>query len=421
MSKSIQQLRDQLKIKVSQTRKLLDDHQGPAWGAEQQSTYDALVSDIDACEKEIERYQSVLKFDASDMVNVLADRKADELGISKDEAGHDITQEQATFKAWLQRGERGLDEEQLKAQASRNALSKQIFGAQSIGTDTEGGYLAPDIAGDRLLVAANAFGGMREAADVQSTSDGNTMLWPTTDETGDTGELLSENIAAGDDDLVFGVVQIEAYVYSSKVITVPNQLLQDDKYDLIGHVSGRLGRRIGKITNTHFTTGDAANKPEGIVPASGEGKVGLAGQTASVIYDDLVDLEHAVDPEHRKNPGVRWMFHDDTLKILKKLKDADGRPIWVPGITSSEPATILGYEYIINQSMPVMAASAKSILFGDFKQYLIRDVNQVHVMRFTDSAYAKKNQTGFLALARSDGKLIAANNDPIQHYKNAAA
>jgi len=87
-----------------------------------------------------------------------------------------------------------------------------------------------------------------------------------------------------------------------------------------------------------------------------------------------------VDPAYRRM--AEWMFHDSTLKAIKKLKDSEGRPLWAPGIAVREPNTILGYPYVVNNDMPVMAADAKSILFGDFSNYFIRDVLGVQLLRW---------------------------------------
>jgi predicted phage gp36 major capsid-like protein len=49
---------------------------------------------------------------------------------------------------------------------------------------------------------------------------------------------------------------MNAYVYTSKLVLVSNQLLQDTAFNLDAWLSGKLGTRIARATNTHFTTGD---------------------------------------------------------------------------------------------------------------------------------------------------------------------
>ena len=114
---------------------------------------------------------------------------------------------------------------------------------------------------------------------------------------------------------------------------------------------------------------------------------------------------------------------DSSLKVIKKLKDTAGRPIWQPGLSASLQAgqdtfnTINGYPYQINQDMAVMAANAKSILFGNFSRYVISDVREFTLLRLQER-YAEFGQVGFLAFTRSDGRYI--NTAAIKHYANSA-
>jgi HK97 family phage major capsid protein len=70
--------------------------------------------------------------------------------------------------------------------------------------------------------------------------------------------------------------------------------------------------------------------------------------------------------------------------------------------------------------MATMAASAKTVLFGDLSQYMIRDVMEVTLFRFEDSPYIKLGQIGFLAWARNDGKLITGGT-PVKYLQQSAS
>ena len=117
------------------------------------------------------------------------------------------------------------------------------------------------------------------------------------------------------------------------------------------------------------------------------------------------------------------MMNDASFKVIKKLKDSTGRPIFIPGydgLGGAAPDTILGYPVTINNHMPVMAANAKSILFGDFSFYIIRDVvSATEMQRYTDSAYAKKGQVGFNLWARSGGNFTDVGG-AVKYYQNSA-
>jgi hypothetical protein len=212
------------------------------------------------------------------------------------------------------------------------------------------------------------------------TAAGKTINYPTSDGTSETGELLAQNATAAALDLSFGVKAIGAYKYSSKSVAVPIELLQDSAVDIEAFVTKRLVTRLGRITNTHFTTGTGSGQPNGIVTAAGSGKVGTTGQTLTVIYDDLIDLQHSVDPAYRQPGNCRFMMNDASVKVIRKIKDTTNRPIFVPGYDNDVPGkpggvpdTLLGDPIQVNQDVAVMAANAKSILYGDFSFYTIRD------------------------------------------------
>jgi HK97 family phage major capsid protein len=334
--------------------------------------------------------------------------------------------ENKAFEQWVRFGFDGLDTEQRQIMAVRRTLigASELpdeIRAQGVGTGAGGGYTVPQGFSEELEKALKAFGGMRQAARLFPTPSGNDIPWPTVDDTANIGELLAENIAAAIQDVAFGQVILKAYKYSSKLVQVSMELLQDSFFDIGTILRDLLAERIGRITNTHFTTGDNTGKPQGVVTGSTVGKVGIVGQTTAVIYDDLVDLEHSVDPMYR--PGSIFMMNDSTLKVIKKLKDSQGRPIWQPGLTASLQTgqeafnSILGYPYVINQDMAVMAANAKSILFGNFSKYIIRDVREFTLLRL-EERYAEYGQVGFLAFTRSDGRYI--NTAAVKHYANSA-
>ena len=391
---SIQSLREERTAKAREYRNILDNNSGPL-SDEVKTKLDELEAGITGIEDRIAREQRVL------------DLEAEKVAVEA-EAERTKTPTKDLFSKWLRNGDRGMTSEDW--QTIRNTMSTT--------TPAEGGYTVATEVATYVMDAMKAFGGMRQVATILRTDQGNPMTWPTSDGTTEVGEILAENASATDLDVSFNTKNLPVYKYSSKVVTVPIELLQDSNVDIEAFVRARIAQRLGRITNTHFTTGDGSSKPTGIIAGASVGKTGASGQTTTVTYADLVDLEHSVDPAYRVN--CKWMFHDSTLKAIKKLLDSQNRPLWLPGISVKEPDTILGYTYQINQDVAVMAASAKSIAFGDLSKYVIRDVMAMTYYRFDDSAYAKKGQVGFLAFLRSGGNYMDVGG-AVKLYQNAAS
>lgn len=374
-----------------------------AFTADDQAKFDAMKAEVESIDRQIENIEHSLKLQAA--LAAGADETAGVRSVSVENAA-ELRREILT--AYLREGRAGVE---------AMAREGRIQNAQSVGTNSAGGFSVQRELFGQIIEAMKAYGGMRNVATVISTDNGAPLDFVTTNATSETGRILAENANSTATDTTFGTASILAYKYSSDVIAVSLELLQDSAFDIEAYIVKLLGMRLGRITNTHFTVGTGTSQPAGVVAGAAAGKVGATGQTTSVTLDDLVALEHSVDPLYRANGA--WMLHDTSLAKIKGLKDTTGRPIWLPGIAAGAPDTLLGYRYVINQDVAQMAANAKSILFGDLSKYLIRDVMGATLYRNSDSKYNELGQVGFHAILRTGGALIDVGG-AIKHYANSA-
>ena len=403
---SIQALRERRTALAQSLHDMLDKNPGDKWNADLQSKYDESMTEIEAIDAEAQRVQAVLDKIADDaqvdQVRNVVERKA------RDEGKPHL----AAFWKLMRNGERAMTHEDW--QTIRNTMS--------VGTAGQGGYTVPTEVATTVADALKAYGGMRSVAEVFRTASGGDINFPTSDGTSETGELIGENTTATGADPSFGVATIKTYKFSSKIVAVPFELLQDSSIDMEAFIRGRLVTRLGRVTNTYFTTGTGSAQPNGIVTAASAGKTGTTGQTTTVIFDDLIDLVHSVDPAYRALGNCRFMMNDASLKVIRKLKDSQQRPVFLPGydgLGGPMPDSLLGYPITINQDVATMAANAKSILFGDFSFYKIRDVMDMQMFRFDDSAYIKLGQIGFLAWMRAGGNFVDVGG-AVKYYANSA-
>ena len=406
----IQTLKEQRSEAAKEARQLLDSVEPEDWNDDHNHQYDQLTDSISRLDEQIQRLDQQLQIEAADfaITSDLAERNK----LSLDEAQHNRDMEKSIFNSFLRGGVDALSSEQREYVEQR-----RVRADMSSGVGEEGGYLVPTDFATRLIEEMRLFGNMRLVATIQQTDSGVPIEWPVADNLDQEGEIVGENIEVSDEDPTFGVKTIGAFKYSSKGVAVPFELLQDSRIDLEAYIVRLLAQRISRITNRHFTVGTGAQQPKGIIPAASKGADAAAVDLIG--YDDLVNLEHSVDPAYRM--GARFMFADMALKAVKLLKDADGRPLWVPGVAVSEPDTILSYPYVINQYMATPKAKAKSVAFGQMSNYLIRDVMAVTLFRMTDSAYTRKGQVGFLAFSRHDGDLLDASGQSVKYLEHPAA
>jgi len=398
--KSIQALRERKVELARQANHILAEKGEQTWTKDDQTKYDGLMDELERVSPQIQAHQRMLDAEADNVFTIKPGEKAVEGDIAS-----------LVAVAMYMRHGNNVSAEQ--AVAIRNAMSTT--------TGSEGGFTVPTEVVKMVVEALKEFGGMREVAEIITTDSGNAQNWPGSDGTAEEGEIVGENAAAGSGDITFTNTALAIYKYSSKKVALPIELIQDSAVDVVAFVINRLATRLGRITNRHYSNGTGTGQPWGIVNRASSGKVGLTGQTATVIYDDIADLFYSVNRAYRRKGS--WSFADTSLRNLRKLKDTGGRPIFTPGyeagITQDAPDLLMGKPITINDDVPAMAANAKSILFGDHKSYVIRDVKGSYSLRrFDDSAFALNGQVGFCGWLRTGGNLL--DTTAVKYYQNSA-
>jgi HK97 family phage major capsid protein len=364
----ITELKEQRNGLIAQANAILVSAKGNM-NAEQSAKFDAIYADVDLLAKNIERAERAAAAEAENRSTVRP--PAEPIGpaaTAAESAAAKLEARVAAFNTYIRRGARKLTD------MEERALSDT--------TGSQGGYLIPQGFSNKLELATKWYGGMRQTASSYKTATGNTLLWPSNNDTSNAGEFLNLATTPGTvdpQDTSFATVTFQAFTVSSKYIAVPNELLQDSYFDLPTFLADKFNERIGRIENTSFTTGNGTNQASGLIPGSTVGVTAATGGTVTITYNNLVDTLHSVDISYRT--GAKWMFHDSTLQIIRKIVDNYGHPLLGPGLNGAVPDEILGFKYQVNNDMAVAAANAQTIAFGALDKYMIRDVEGIEVMR----------------------------------------
>ena len=276
-----------------------------------------------------------------------------------------------------------------------------VLNALQEGTDSEGGYLVPDEFERTLVEALEEENVFRTLAHVIKTSSGDRKI-PVVATKGSASWIDEEGVYQDSDD-AFSQVSIGAYKLGT-MIKVSEELLADSVFDLEAYISKEFARRIGAREEESFFTGDGKGKPLGILAAKDGAEVGVtAASVTAITADEVIDLFYSLKAPYRKN--AVWVLNDATVKQIRKLKDSTGQYLWQPSLVAGTPDTILGRPVKTSAFMPVAAAGAKTIAFGDFKYYWIAD-RQGRTFKKLSELYAANGQVGFMGTQRVDGKLV---------------
>ncbi len=387
--------------------------------AELDAEYDRMEAECDKLDKDIERADRHQargsSYDSVDRSGVVPPAGGGDDPDTRDGAYA------SAFLAFLRNGTADLEPEDRKILRSGFVDGKEFKAAAGVGTGSAGGYLVPPAFRDTVVEAMKYYGPMLQLAETMETETGATMSWPTADDTGNVGAILAENTQVTEQDVTLGTADIGAYMYTSKLVRASYQLLQD-RPDFDTWLARKLGERIGRILNQHFTTGTGTAQPDGIVTSATVGVTGTGSfaTTGGVAYDNLIDLVEALDPAYGAADGLRWMMHQTVRRAIRRLKDTQNRPLWEPSIQVGQPDSLLGYPIAINNDMPTLAQNSKSLLFGNIREaYVTRIVRELTILRLTER-YADYLQAAFLGFERADGTLQNANAVRVFQTTNTA-
>jgi len=411
-----QKLKDQRAEIVVQMRALHDTatKEDRGFTTDEDAKWAALDADLAKIDAAIKRSE---KIDAAGIVVPSNLRAAG--NVAADDTGGTGLDEKRTFDKFMRCGMQELNDEERQFMAGRRDNAKELR-AFSAGTTNTGGYTVPQDFRDQLEIALKVYGGMMAVSEILRTDTGATLPMPTFNYTSVVASIVGENTGgSADSSTPFGVANLGAFTYRSPILPVSYEFLQDSAFGE-GFITQALGQSLARAVNAHATVGTGSGQPRGITLDAATGKTGTTGQTTSVIFDDLLDLIHSIDPAYR--PDSKWMMHDGSLKVIRKLKDSQNRPVFLPGydgLAGAMADSILGYGVQINQDMPAMAANAKSIAFGALAKYKLRIVKDVTMLRLVER-YADSLQVAFILFMRMDGRLLDAGTNPVKLYVNSA-
>ncbi len=315
--------------------------------AEDEATYNKMESDVLALGKEIDRLEKQAILDA-------------ELNAP---TANPLTGKPVTSKP---EGKIGRASDEYRTNFWNVMRSKapmpEMMNALQVGTDSEGGYLVPDEYEHTLVEALEEENIVRKLAHIVKTASGERKI-PIVASKGSANWIDEEGPYVDSDDS-FGQVTIGAFKLGT-TIKISEELINDSVFDLEAYISKEFARRIGNREEEAFFTGDGNGKPTGILTAVGGAQLGVTAASATAITaDELVDLFYSLNTPYRKN--AVWLMNDSTVKAVRKLKDGQGQYLWQSALTSDTPNTLLGRPVYTSAYMPSVAASEKTVVFGDF-------------------------------------------------------
>lgn len=162
----------------------------------------------------------------------------------------------------------------------------------------------------------------------------------------------------------------------SKDVPLTDELLEDEDSNMLAFIENFIGRGMAKTHNSLLITEVAANGTN-LVTFSTASTIGT-GKLETMEGND--DLGAYLDD----SGSVAWVMRNSTLAAIRKITESDVRPYSVggsggPGVNAGR--TLLEYPVYRTNQASAIAASAKTVYFGNWNYVGFRDGPDIQILR----------------------------------------
>lgn len=364
--------------------------------AEDAATYDKMEADVVALGKEIDRLERQAALDA-ELNKPLNTPITGKPGAPNSDAPKTGRASEEYRKAMLD---------------ALRCNFKRVSNVLQEGVDANGGYLVPDEYDRRLIDGLTESNIMRGLATTITTSGEHKINIAATKPA---ASWIEEGGALTFGDATFDQILLDAHKLHV-AIKVTEELLYDNAFNLEGYILDQFSKALGNAEEDSFLNGDGVGKPLGIFAETGGAQIGVTTAGQTIVADEVINLVYALKRPYRKN--AVFITNDQTLSILRKLKDDTAAYIWQPSYQAGESDRLLGYPVYTSPYVPTFEAGKPVMAFGDFSYYNIGDRGTRSFAELKE-LFAGNGMVGYVAKERVDGKLVLP--EAIQVMKAAAS
>jgi HK97 family phage major capsid protein len=269
-------------------------------------------------------------------------------------------------------------------------------------SSNSGAFVSPIWAGN-YQARLKSSSGLRQAGAVVKTyaKGGNPIAAAFADDTSTSAVRITPGTQITDVIATASVNKPNLFLYAAKGCRVSLELVQDIGFSLNDFLAELFSQRVARTTTNEFTNG-ASGGPDGVLPAITNTVSSSSSSVPSL--SELVAVQTAIDPAYRSEDAQPVYMMSPTMEGLLKAAVASGSgERMYPEMSEGK---LLGYDYVLNVSMPSSAGSV-GVVYGSVKKAVtIHDVVPTVIVsfeRFGDSAEA------YYSLLHKQGVVV---NDP---------
>lgn len=362
---------------------------------------DAKLAKIDADLNSLQEAKSKLE----QLETKLSRPGAFEGGRQSGESKEDAEYRNAFFN-WLRNPKDHQVSQKLNEATKALEQKKQSYESRAtavvVGTGSAGGFGLPEIVEQSILRVGLDVSPMRQLATVRTV--GTTDYKELVDTNGAAFEWVGETDARGQTNTPNLAEVAPTFGMASAKPQASEESLDDLFFNVEDWLVTSVREAFDQGEGAAFISGNGTKKPTGFLAgptplatsdatrAFGTLQYIASGQASAMptSLDPIYDLVYSLRARYRSNAS--WLANKLVYASLRKYKDTTGQYLWQPTTQAGQPDLFMGYRVYEAEDMPVVAANAFPLAFGDFREgYLITDRVGLRITRdeITTPGYVK--------------------------------
>lgn len=242
------------------------------------------------------------------------------------------------------------------------------------GNNPQGGYFIRPERSATMIQRIFETSPIRSIANIETTSS-DSLEFLIDDDEATSGGWVGETASRGETGTPdIGLLTIPAHEQFAQP-KATQKMLDDSGFDIESWLSRKVTNKMTRVENTAFVTGDGAQKPKGFLTLDAWSVAGTyergkieqinSGNAAAFTGDGVKKLQNSLLEAYQ--PGAVFGIKRASWEQIITLKDGNGAYLLDPrSFKAGDDLVLLGKPVTFMDDMPVIAADALAMAYGDF-------------------------------------------------------
>ena len=210
----------------------------------------------------------------------------------------------------------------------------------------------------------------------------------------------------------FTSIDLGGYLAGALVL-IGRSVENNGSFSVVDFITTQIAEEIAAWLEGQLLNGTGSSAAQGALNCT---NIVTTASATAITADELIELQAGVKQAYQA--GAVWIMNPKTFTLLKKLKDSNNRYLLQDDVTGEFPFRLLGKPVFLSDNMPEVAASAKSVLYGDLSGLSVnfREDISVEVLR---EKYATQHALGVVAWFEFDSKVTDNQKMAVLTQKDA--